>query len=73
MGEAKTSLDRVVDEPGKEIRDGHLWVVVIVKSCVSKQAAAPDWLNMSEQPIRSQVSKYAKLLTFTTTYKFSLQ
>ena len=31
---------------------------------------APDWLHKSEQPIRSQVSKLAQLLTMTTTHKF---
>ena len=45
-------------------RDGNLWVVVIVKSCVNKQAAALDWLHKSEQPIRSQVSKLTQLLTW---------
>ena len=53
--------------------DGNLWVVVIVKSWVKKHAVAPDWLNKSEQPIRSQISKLTELLTMTRTHKFPLQ
>jgi len=40
---------------------------------VSTSKLAPDWLHMSEQPIRRQVSKLAKLLTVTQTHKFPLQ
>ena len=40
---------------------------------MSTSKLAPDWLHMSEQPIRSQVSKLTKLLTMTATKKFPLQ
>ena len=54
--------------------DGKLWVAVIVKSCVDKQASS--WLaaHKSKQPIRSQVSMLTtQLLTMTTTHKFPPQ
>ena len=40
---------------------------------VSTSKPGPDWLNKSEQPIRSQVNKLTQLLTMTTTHKFLLQ
>ena len=39
----------------------------------STSMLAPDWLQKSEQPIRSQVSKLSQLLTMSTTIKFPLQ
>ena len=52
--------------------DGNLWVVVIVKSCVNKQAGSWLAVQKSEKPIRSQVSKLTQLMTSTTTHKFPL-
>ena len=50
-------------------RDGNLWVVDMVKSCVNKKAGS--WL--AAQECKSQVSKLTQLLIMTTTHKFSLQ
>ena len=47
-------------------RGGNFWVVATVKSCVEQES----WLNKSEQPIRSQVSKLTQLLTLSQTHKF---
>ena len=55
-------------------RDGNLWVVVIVKSWVNKQASSRSfWLHKIEQPIRVQISKLTQILTMTQTHKFLLQ
>ena len=54
-------------------RDGNLWVVVIVKSWVNKQAGSWLVIQEHEKRISSQVSLLTQLLTMITTHKFPLQ